>query len=101
MINSERRGKEMFGCIFNSSSVVVTVYTAFFLNIQELCISPTRSMCMYVFPTIIRINSSYFLPQHYQSCLCNEDVCFLRGRSYIFNPLAPELFFLNFSTFCI
>lgn len=77
MINSERRGKEMLGCICNSLSVVVTVCTASFLNIQEFCISATRSMCVYVFPTIIRINSGYFLPQHYQSCLCNEDVCFL------------------------
>jgi len=84
MINSERRGKEILGCICNSLSVVVTVYTVFFLNIQEFCISPTRSRCVYVFPTIIRINSGYFLPQHYQSYLCNEDVCFLRGRSCVF-----------------
>ena len=47
MINSERRGKEMLWCIYNSLSIVVTIYTAFF-NIQEFCISPTRSLCVCV-----------------------------------------------------
>lgn len=82
MIKSERRGKEILGCVCNSLSVVVTIYTAFF-NIQEFCISPTRSMCVCI--SCDYQNQQRLFPSTTLSVLfCNEDVCFLRGRSYIF-----------------
>jgi len=37
----------MLGCICNSLSVLVTIYTALF-NIQDYCISLTRPMCVCV-----------------------------------------------------